>query len=66
VRPGTPDAEILGSGVVYLIENPTPPENWDPHHGTVGVTPLTLYSLREGHRYEIGARSSTAVAGSGL
>jgi cyanophycinase len=65
VRPDTPDAEILGSGVVYLIENPHPPENWDPHRGTVGITPLTLYTLREGHRYEIGARSSTAVAGSG-
>ncbi|HUS17373.1 MAG TPA: cyanophycinase [Chloroflexia bacterium] len=53
IRPDSPHAEVLGSGVVYLIECPADPPTADPHYGTIGVAPLTLYILREGQRYEL-------------
>ncbi|HMA33116.1 MAG TPA: cyanophycinase [Chloroflexia bacterium] len=53
IRPDNPHAEVLGNGVVYLVESPADPPTHDPHHGAIGIAPLTLYILREGQRYEL-------------
>jgi cyanophycinase len=53
IGPDSPHAEVLGSGVVYLIERPAASIQHDAEAAAVGAAPLSLYVLREGQRYDL-------------
>jgi len=65
IRPDSPHAEVLGSGVVYLIERPAASLQHDAEASAVGAAPLSLFVLREGQRYELAkpARATEAATG---